>query len=210
MAIGRPRIFDLNKALDAALRLFWLHGYEGASLADLTDAMHISKPSLYAAFGSKEGLFRRAVARYDEKYGNYFRDALAQPTARLVAEKLMLAAIRQSTRPGHPRGCLLVQGALASSTAADSIKRTLGKYRAGAEAQIRARFERAIAEGDLGAEADPGQLARFVWTVNLGLAVQAAGGAGKEHLAEVVAVAMKCWRDHSLRTGMSVCVRKAP
>jgi AcrR family transcriptional regulator len=193
MAMGRPRIFDVSKALDAALRLFWRHGYEGASLAELTSAMHINKPSLYAAFGSKEGLFRRAVASYDEKYGNYFRDALAQPTARLVAEKLMLAAIQQSTRPGHPRGCLLVQGALASSPAAEPMKRTLGKYRAGAEAQIRARFERAMAEGDLDADADPSQLARFIWTVNLGLAVQAAGGASKERLADVVAVAMKSW-----------------
>lgn len=197
MAMGRPRIFDVSKALDAALRLFWRHGYEGASLADLTDAMRINKPSLYAAFGSKEALFRRAVASYDEKYGNYFRDALAQPTARLVAEKLMVAAIRQSTRPGHPRGCLLVQGALASSTAAEPIKRTLGKYRADAEAQIRARFERAIAEGDLDADANPAQLAGFIWTVNLGLAVQAAGGVGKEHLADVVAMAMKCWPGES-------------
>jgi len=193
MAMGRPRIFDVRKALDAALRLFWRHGYEGASLVELTEAMHINKPSLYAAFGSKEALFRRAVASYDEKYGNYFRDALAQPTARLVAEKLMLAAIRQSTRPGHPRGCLLVQGALASSTAAAPIKETLGKYRADAEAQIRARFERAMAEGDLDADADPSQLARFIWTVNLGLAVQAAGGASKERLADVVALAMKSW-----------------
>lgn len=193
MVIGRPRIFDVSKALDAALRLFWRHGYEGTSLADLTEAMHINRPSLYAAFGSKEGLFRRAVESYDEKYGDYFRDALAQPTARLVAEKLMLAAILQSTRPRHPRGCLLIQGALASSVAAEPMKRTLDKYRAGAEAQIRARFERAIAEGDLAANADPAQLARFIWTVNLGLGVQAAGGAGKEQLAEIVAVAMKCW-----------------
>jgi AcrR family transcriptional regulator len=193
MVIGRPRIFDVSKALDAALRLFWRHGYEGTSLADLTNAMQINKPSLYAAFGSKEGLFRRSVARYDEKYGNYFRDALAQPTARLVAEKLMLAAILQSTRRGHPRGCLLVQGALASSESAEPMKKTLSEYRADAEAQIRARLERAIAEGDLGAGADPAQLARFIWTVNLGLAVQAAGGANKEHLAGVVAAAMRCW-----------------
>ena len=145
MVIGRPRIFDVSKALDAALRLFWRHGYEGTSLADLTNAMQINKPSLYAAFGSKEGLFRRAVASYDEKYGNYFRDALAQPTARLVAEKLMVAAIRQSTRRACPRGCLLVQGALASSESAEPMKKTLGKYRADAQAQIRARLERAIA-----------------------------------------------------------------
>ena len=193
MVLGRPRTFDVSKALDAALRLFWRHGYEGTSLADLTNAMHINKPSLYAAFGSKEGLFRKAVASYDEKYGNYFRDALAEPTARRVAEKLMIAAILQSTRRGHPRGCLLVQGALASSDAAEPMKKTLGKYRADAEAQIRARFERAIAEGDLAADADPAQLARFIWTVNLGLAVQAAGGGSKEHLADVVALAMKCW-----------------
>lgn len=193
MVIGRPRLFDVSKALDAALRLFWRHGYEGTSLADLTNAMQINKPSLYAAFGGKEELFRKAVASYDEKYGNYFRDALAQPTARLVAEKLMVAAILQSTRRGCPRGCLLVQGALASSESAEPMKKTLGKYRADAEAQIRARLERAIAEGDLAADADPSQLAHFIWTVNLGLAVQAAGGASKEDLAGVVAAAMRCW-----------------
>lgn len=195
MAMGRPRIFDVSKALDTALRLFWRHGYESTSLADLTGAMHINKPSFYAAFGSKEALFRAAVVSYDEKYGDYFRAALAQPTARLVAENLMLAAIRQSTRPGCPRGCLLVQGALASSADAEPVKKTLSRYRADAEGQIRARFERASAEGDLHADADPGQLARFIWTVNLGLAVQAAGGASKEQLMDVVAVAMKSWPD---------------
>jgi AcrR family transcriptional regulator len=193
MVMGRPRMFDVDRALDTALRLFWRHGYEGTSLVDLTEAMQINKPSLYAAFGNKETLFRKVIASYDQKYGDYFRDALAQPTARLVAEKLMLAAILQSTRPRHPRGCLLVQGALASSDRAEPMKRTLSQYRGAAEAQIRARFEQAIAEGDLDADADASQLARFIWTVNLGLAVQAAGGASKEQLADVVALAMKSW-----------------
>ena len=193
MVKGRPRMFDADKALETALRLFWRHGYEGTSLGDLTEAMQINKPSLYAAFGNKEALFRKVVARYDQKYGDYFRDALAQPTARLAAEKLMLAAIRQSTRPRRPRGCLLIQGALASSDAAEPMKRVLSQYRADAETQIQARFERAIAEGDLDADADPSELARFIWTVNLGLAVQAAGGASKERLADIVALAMKSW-----------------
>jgi AcrR family transcriptional regulator len=193
MTLGRPRTFDVDAALDAAVEVFWRYGYEGSSIAALNEAMGISTPSLYAAFGNKDELFRRAVARYDEKYGELFRSALEQPTARRVFECLIKAAIVQATRPRRPDGCLLVQGALASGPEADSARVILMRYRHGAEAAIRERFERAAREGDLPPSLDPRQLARFVWTVNQGVAVQAAGGATRSELETVRAMAMRCW-----------------
>jgi len=193
VALGRPRTFDVNAALDAAVEVFWRHGYEGSSIAALNEAMGISTPSLYAAFGNKDELFRKAVERYDEKQGELFRSALEEPTARRVFECLIRAAIVQATRPRHPDGCLLVQGALASGPEADPAKMTLIRYRHAAEAAIRERFERAAREGDLPPPLDPKQLARFVWTVNQGVAVQAAGGATRSELEAVCAMALRCW-----------------
>src|SRR5262245_8015805 len=106
MARGRPREFDTEKALDAALEVFWRKGYEGASLPDLTEAMGINRPSLYAAFGCKEELFRKVVARYIKGPASYVRKALAEPSVRVVAERLLLRAIRVVTDPKYPRGCL--------------------------------------------------------------------------------------------------------
>jgi len=179
--------------LDAALEHFWRHGYEGSSLSALTEAMGVSSPSLYAAFGNKEALFRRVVERYDQKYGKLFRAALAEPSARRVAQQLMRAAILQATRPGHPDGCLLVQGALASGPEAEPARKVLAQRRRSAEAAIRARFEQAARDGDLAPEADPVLLARMVWTVSLGLSVQASGGATRPQLEAVAAMAMRGW-----------------
>src|SRR5215470_3064206 len=112
MAMGRPREFDVDQALERALQVFWRKGYEGASLPDLTEAMGINRPSLYAAFGNKEGLFRAVVERYVEGAASCVRQALEQSTARAVAEALLAATIDVVTDSKNPRGCLLVQGAL--------------------------------------------------------------------------------------------------
>src|SRR5881397_436962 len=114
---GRPRAFDADKALDRALLVFWRKGYEGASLADLTRAMGINRPSLYAAFGNKEALFRRALDRYAEGPAAYVGEALNEPTARAVAERLLGGTIDLLSDPHNPHGCLVVQGALACSEA---------------------------------------------------------------------------------------------
>src|ERR1700735_1049003 len=103
-SVGRPREFDRDQALEAAMLVFWRHGYEGASLTALTGAMGISRPSLYAAFGDKAGLFREAVARYGSGPGRYVRRALGQPTARDVAEALLRGAAALATDPANPRG----------------------------------------------------------------------------------------------------------
>jgi AcrR family transcriptional regulator len=190
---GRPRQFDINQALDRALEVFWRKGYEGTSLPELTKAMGINRPSLYAAFGNKEALFRRALDRYAEGPAGYVQEALNQPTARAVAERLLYGTIDLLTDPRYPRGCLLVQGALACGAAAESVRQELVARRMAGEADIRRRFERAVADGDLPAETDPADLARYLVTVNRGMAVLAAGGATRAELGRVAEIALRAW-----------------
>jgi AcrR family transcriptional regulator len=190
---GRPREFDADQALDRALKVFWRKGYEGTSLPDLTRAMGINRPSLYAAFGNKEALFRKVLDRYAEGPAAYVREALNEPTARAVAERLLGGSIELLTGPRSPRGCLLVHGALACGEAAESIRRELAARRATGETAIRQRFERALAEGDLPSDVCPADLARYVVTVLRGMAVEAAGGATADELRRVVEMALRAW-----------------
>ena len=193
MAKGRPREFDVDKALDCALQVFWRRGYEGATLPDLTAAMGINRPSLYAAFGSKEELFRKALDRYVEGPAAFVREALNEPTARAVAERLLGGTIDLVTDRRNPRGCLIVQGALACGETAESVRREVAARRVAGEVAVRQRFERARADGDLPAEADAADLARYVVTVMRGMAVQAAGGASREDLRRVAELALRAW-----------------
>ncbi len=191
--MARPREFDADKALDAALLLFWRRGYEGTSLSALSESMGINMPSLYAAFGDKEALFRKALDRYLQKPASYLPNALKERTARSAAEKLFRGAIEMVMHPQHPDGCLLVHGALASGPEADSVRRELSVRRARAEFLIRQRFERAIKEGDLPRSVNARKLARFVATVIWGMSVQAAGGASRAQLKEIAEVALTAW-----------------
>jgi AcrR family transcriptional regulator len=193
MPVGRPRAFDIDKALDRALQVFWRKGYEGTSLSDLTKAMGINRPSLYAAFGNKEALFRKALDRYAEGPAAYTRKAVDEPTARAVVERLLRGVVDLLTDPCTPQGCLAVQGALACGDAADAIRQELISRRVAGEAALRQRLERAIADGDLPADANPADLARYVTTVSQGMAVQAAGGASREELQRVVEMALRAW-----------------
>lgn len=193
MPKGRPRQFDVHKALDAALLLFWRHGYEGTSLSALTKAMRINVPSLYAAFGNKETLFKKALDRYLHGPASYLPKALEQPSVRRAVEKLFQGAIDMVMNPHHPDGCLLVQGALASGPSAASIRKELSLRRAAAETAVRRRLERAVAEGDLPARVDAAKLARYLLTVLWGLSVQAAGGASRAQLQSVAQLALGCW-----------------
>jgi AcrR family transcriptional regulator len=191
--MGRPRTFDIDDALDRALHVFWQKGYEGTSLSDLTKAMGINRPSLYAAFGNKEELFRKALDRYTDGPASYVREALAEPTARAVVERLLRGAVALVTNPHNPSGCLWVQGALACGDQADPIRQDLISRRAAGESAIRQRFKRAILEGDLSPDANPADLARFVATVHVGIAVQAASGASRQHLLRVVDALLRVW-----------------
>src|SRR5580700_1978284 len=154
--LGRPRAFDPDEALDAALRVFWKKGYEGTALSDLTAAMGINRPSIYATFGNKEALFRKALDRYNAQITGYTAEALKEATARAVAERSMVGAADLLSCPENPKGCLMVQGALACGEEADPIRRELISRRATGEAALRERFERSKVEGDLPAGADPG------------------------------------------------------
>lgn len=193
MAAGRPRNFDMDQALDQALRVFWEKGYEGTSLPDLTEAMGINRPSLYAAFGNKEELFRKALDRYETGPTAFVARALEEPTARQVADRLLKEGINMVTHPDHPGGCLAVQGALVCGDDAQPIREELERRRKAGEVMIRKRFQRAKAEGDLPADVEPNDLARYVTTVMRGLAVQAAGGATRKELLRVAELAMQAW-----------------
>ena len=190
---GRPRAFDVDKALEKAMRLFWRKGYEGTSLSDLTKAMDINRPSLYAAFGNKKALFRKALDRYTDGPAAYVREALEQPSARAVVERLLRGAVDLQTDPRTPLGCLMVQGALSCGKAGDPVRRELIERRTEGEVSLRRRFQRAIAEGDLPADANATDLARYVATVVHGMAVQAATGASRSELRRVIQTALRAW-----------------
>jgi AcrR family transcriptional regulator len=192
---GRPRAFNIDEALDKALQVFWQKGYEGASLDDLTKVMGISRPSLYAAFGDKEALFKKALDRYESGPSSFAREALKEPTARRVVERLLQEAIKMHTDPNTPPGCLMVHGALASGEGTASIRQELHTRRAADEAGLHRRLVRAKAEGDLPPEANPADLARYIVTIMRGMAVQATGGATRNELRRVVQMALRAWPD---------------
>ncbi|NYV74043.1 TetR/AcrR family transcriptional regulator [Streptomyces sp. UH6] len=188
---GRPRNFVEDEALDRAIRVFWEHGYEGASLTDLTAAMGINKPSLYIVFGSKEELFKRAVARYRETYVGYAAGTLEEPTAYGAIERYLRAAVDALTDGGHPPGCLTIQGGLSCAPANSGISTFLADQRTAFEGKLARRLARAEKEGDLAPGTDTAALARFVTTLGQGLAVHAAAGAGREDLQAAVDVALR-------------------
>jgi AcrR family transcriptional regulator len=193
VAMGRPRAFDKNEALDRALDVFWRKGYEGATVCDLTAAMGINPPSLYAAFGNKEGLFRQALDRYSRISTAYWAQALEAPTARGVAEALLRGTAKFLTDSCHPKGCLAVQGALACGADAECIRKELADRRATSQARIKDRLKRAKKDGDLPADADPAALARYLATVIEGMAVQAASGASRKELERVADTALRAF-----------------
>ena len=162
-------------------------------MADLTETMGITKPSLYSAFGNKEELFRKALDRYVDGPGGYFQAALAKPTARAVVEHLLYESADAVTDPNHPPGCLAVQGALSCGDAAESIKQELMSRRAKGEQDLRERFERAIAEGDLPSGSDAADLAAYLSAILQGMAVQAAGGTTRAQLRKIAEMALRTW-----------------
>jgi AcrR family transcriptional regulator len=194
--IGRPRAFDPDAALERAMHVFWANSYEGAALSDLTRAMRINRPSLYAAFGNKEELFRKVLDRYVNGPLAYFGKALAAPKARDVIEQIFLGAAKMAGDPRIPSGCFMVQGALAVGNAAGSVRKEAAGRRAASEVALRRRLQRAKREGDLPRSADPAELARYAMTVLQGMAVQGADGTGRDQLRRVAQMALRAWPKH--------------
>lgn len=189
---GRPRQFDVNEALDKALAVFRQKGFEGASLPDLTKAMGINRPSLYAAFGNKESLFRKALDRYVEQGIERLQAALSAPTAYGAVERVFMNIVEKSGC-SDARGCLLVQGALACGDEAQPVRLELAARRQQIEVIFRQRFERAIAEGDLPSGTSPTNLAAYIATVLQGMSVQSSGGASREALLGIAEMALKAF-----------------
>lgn len=193
MAVGRPRAFDMNAALERALHVFWQKGFEGASMADLTEAMEINRSSLYATFGSKEELFHKVLDLYFQGPPTLSGAALHEPTAREVVERLLRVTADLVTNPSTPPGCLTVQGALSCGEEAEPIRQELISHRKASLTALRQRLEQAKSEGDLPADSNPAVLSRFISTIAEGMSIQAADGASREELQEVVDETLKAW-----------------
>lgn len=190
---GRPRAFNADQALEKAMFVFWRKGYQGASLADLTEAMGINRPSLYAAFGNKEELFRKVLDRYGRGPASHVCEALEAATAREVAEKILFGTVDLLSDPKNPPGCLGVNGILVGGTEEEGMCREMAARRCAAVENLKKRLQRARKDGDLPAEADPGALALFLATVAQGMSVQAASGANRPDLLRVARLALQAW-----------------
>jgi AcrR family transcriptional regulator len=188
---GRPRGFDPEKALDRAMHVFWQKGFEGASLKDLTVAMGIQPASLYKAFGNKEALFE--LARYLAGPVAFMHDALNEPTAYAVAERILRQTAEFLTEKRSRRGCMTIQAALTGGIEAKSVRRRLIALRVKEQDGLRRRFQRAKSEGDLPNDLDAADLARFITSLFQGMTVQAINGATREELLRLSEMALRTW-----------------
>ena len=189
--MGRPREFDEDAALDAAMCVFWEKGYEGTSLDDLTEAMQINRSSLYSTFVDKESLFRRVIELYQAGPLSFIHQALHQPTARAVVENLLRSTVRFLNDGSHPRGCLSLQGGMACGSGNEEVNQAMLDWRNQGLLYIQKRMQRAKAEGDLANDVDPKDLARLVVILLNGLSVQAVNGATVAEMNRAVELALK-------------------
>ncbi len=191
--MGRPRTFDVEEALEAALAVFWRKGFEGTSYSDLVAATGVERPALYSAFGNKDALFLRALERYATHYGSYVWEAVDLQTSKAVATRVLEGAVELNTRYADRTGCFGINGALAGSEDSEASRQALIKWRAEGEAILRERFEKAKREGDLPSDADPAMLAAYILTVAHGIAVQAKAGFSRERLTAIAHHALSTW-----------------
>lgn len=199
---GRPRAFDREKALSQAMMLFWEKGFQGASMSELTATMGINSPSLYAAFGSKDGLYREAMALYEDGDGVELGREIAQaPTAKAAVEAYLMRSAALFTRPGKPAGCMVVLSVVHGAGTSPQTSDALRDARAQAQALIEARLRRAAAAGELPQTCDPATLASFYVTVQQGMSIQARDRATRPELEAIAQAAMAAWEGLTGSTG---------
>jgi AcrR family transcriptional regulator len=187
---GRPRSFDRDKALEQAIEVFWKKGFEGTSISDLTEAMGINPPSLYAAFGDKEKLFLEAVERYNESRGESC-PYCAEPTAKGAVEKLLLYMADELCSSDHPRGCMMVMAAATSSSSSAYLQRKLAEKRTASRTNLKARIEQGIRDGDVVAGTNADEIADFYSTIMTGMSLLSRDGASHRSLVATVENAMR-------------------
>ncbi|MBI3524745.1 MAG: TetR/AcrR family transcriptional regulator [Betaproteobacteria bacterium] len=191
---GRPRSFDRAAALRRAMEVFWAQGYDGTSMSNLIAAMNVNSPSIYAAFGSKEALFREAVALYRETEGGRILSAMTTaPSTRAAIETMLRVSAEEYTRPGKPRGCLIVLGALHADDGNEVMRRELQVHRAESLTMLLQRLKRGVAEGELPNGPDWRAIATFYITVQQGMSIQARDGATRKALLAVADCAIAAW-----------------
>ncbi|QIJ66730.1 TetR/AcrR family transcriptional regulator [Streptomyces sp. JB150] len=189
---GRPRSFDRETALERAIMAFWERGYEATSVSDLTRAMGIGAPSLYAAFGDKRALFDEVVEVYGARYGSFAARALAEePTARAAVRRLLREAAAEYTAPGRPHGCLVVHAA--TNCTSPEVEQALRERRNANIAAIESRIRADIATGELPPGTDAAALARHTGAMIQGMSQQARDGASRAELEALAEIAMTIW-----------------
>jgi AcrR family transcriptional regulator len=178
---GRPRNFDRDAALELALHAFWERGYEATSISQLTAAMGIAPPSLYAAFGDKQQLFNEASARYLARLDQGMAEAMGRSDVRAAMEYMLSATAQAHTDPAHPQGCLVLS------------EPHLAEERTRLRRQMSARIQTGIDDGQLPAGTVADELAEFVFLVLSGMSARARDGASREQLLAAVDRAMAAW-----------------
>jgi AcrR family transcriptional regulator len=190
---GRPLEFDREKALNAALRVFWEKGYDGTSLSDLTAAMGINRPSMYLSFGNKETLFQKAMEGYTQKNAQLIADCFLAESAREGMERLLRKAVNVFTDPKNPGGCFGNTGTLTCSSVSDEMKRYLEQRWKSFDLTLKRRFDRAVTAGELASGTSTKDLAHYYSVVFQGLGLHAKRGSTRKELLRVVGLAMENW-----------------
>lgn len=190
---GRPRAFDIDTALLAAMDVFRHKGYEGTSITDLTQALGLNRPSLYAAFGNKDALFIKVLNRYMHSITAYVDEVLEEKSTRVMVQKLLLQSIDTFIFDSPPKGCLAILSSVSSELSTLGIQQKLASTLMDNIHHLEQRLALAIQEGDLPEDADPAALAHYIATIHRGLSIQVSNGVAKNELVKVVEQVMKTW-----------------
>lgn len=188
---GRPISFDKDAALEAAMLLFWERGFEGTSMADLSQAMGLNPSSIYAAFGDKHALFSLVVRRYMDSRAQYAVKALEEPTLKRVIRALFDNTVAFLSTPGHPPTCMTLAGAMGCSADATPARDLVTALRKQNEAAMRERLLKARKSGELSKGINVDDYTRYLSSILAGLSIQAANGSTKEELQRTAGMALR-------------------